>query len=53
MSARTNSLPSITPGLLLGNGGVMLPRPYGGRGYTGRDPEGHVWAFGSYDPWAE
>ncbi len=23
---------------------------YGGRGYTCRDPEGHVWSFGSYDP---
>jgi uncharacterized glyoxalase superfamily protein PhnB len=26
---------------------------YGGRGYTCRDPEGHVWSFGTYDPWAE
>lgn len=26
---------------------------YGGRGYTCRDPEGHIWTFGSYDPWAE
>ncbi len=25
---------------------------YGGRGYTCRDPEGHIWNFGSYDPWA-
>ena len=25
---------------------------YGGRGYTCRDPEGHVWNFGTYDPWA-
>ena len=24
---------------------------YGGRGYSCRDPEGHVWWFGSYDPW--
>ena len=24
---------------------------YGGRGYTCRDPEGHVWTFGSYNPW--
>src|SRR5574341_2669581 len=24
---------------------------YGGRGYTCQDPEGHVWSFGSYDPW--
>jgi len=26
---------------------------YGGRGYSCRDPEGHVWNFGSYDPWAD
>lgn len=25
---------------------------YGGRGYTARDPEGHAWSFGTYDPWA-
>ncbi len=25
---------------------------YGGRGYTCRDLEGHVWTFGSYDPLA-
>jgi len=25
---------------------------YGGRGYSCRDPEGHLWSFGSYDPWA-
>lgn len=24
---------------------------YGGRGYSCRDPEGHVWNFGTYDPW--
>jgi uncharacterized glyoxalase superfamily protein PhnB len=24
--------------------------PYGGKGYAGRDPEGHVWIFGTYDP---
>jgi uncharacterized glyoxalase superfamily protein PhnB len=24
---------------------------YGGRGFTCRDPEGHVWSVGSYDPW--
>ncbi len=23
-----------------------------GRGYACRDPEGHVWCFGDYDPWA-
>lgn len=25
---------------------------YGGRGYGARDPEGQLWSFGSYDPWA-
>jgi uncharacterized glyoxalase superfamily protein PhnB len=24
---------------------------YGSRDYTARDPEGHVWTFGIYDPW--
>ena len=24
---------------------------YGGRGYTCRDKEGHIWNFGSYNPW--
>ncbi len=24
---------------------------YGGAGYSCRDPEGHLWYFGSYDPW--
>jgi uncharacterized glyoxalase superfamily protein PhnB len=24
---------------------------YGGRDYTCRDLEGHVWTFGTYDPW--
>ena len=34
---------------------ILIPiedKPYGGRGYTCRDPEGYVWAFGSYDPWS-
>jgi uncharacterized glyoxalase superfamily protein PhnB len=25
---------------------------YGGRGYSCYDLEGHLWSFGSYDPWA-
>jgi uncharacterized glyoxalase superfamily protein PhnB len=25
--------------------------PYGGQGYTCRDPEGHIWNFGTFDPW--
>ena len=24
---------------------------YGGRGFTCRDPEGHLWSVGTYDPW--
>lgn len=24
---------------------------YGGRGFTCRDPEGHIWAVGTYNPW--
>jgi len=27
-------------------------RDYGGAGYSCLDPEGHLWSFGSYDPWA-
>ena len=25
---------------------------YGSREYAARDPEGHIWGFGTYDPWA-
>jgi uncharacterized glyoxalase superfamily protein PhnB len=24
---------------------------YGGRAFTCRDPEGHLWDIGTYDPW--
>jgi uncharacterized glyoxalase superfamily protein PhnB len=24
---------------------------YGGRGFTWRDLEGHIWSIGTYDPW--
>jgi uncharacterized glyoxalase superfamily protein PhnB len=24
---------------------------YGSREYAARDPEGHIWSFGTYDPW--
>ncbi len=30
----------------------LVDQDYGGRGYTCRDPEGHVWSFGTHDPWA-
>jgi uncharacterized glyoxalase superfamily protein PhnB len=26
-------------------------KSYGGRGFSCRDLEGHVWSFGTYDPW--
>jgi uncharacterized glyoxalase superfamily protein PhnB len=28
-------------------------RAHGGSGYTCRDLEGHLWHFGSYNPWAD
>ena len=34
---------------------IFMPpedQDYGGRVYSCRDPEGNVWSFGSYDPWA-
>jgi uncharacterized glyoxalase superfamily protein PhnB len=31
----------------------IADQAYGGRGYACRDPEGHLWWFGSYDPWQE
>lgn len=34
---------------------VVLPlktEDYGGRGYSCLDPEGNLWNFGTYDPWA-
>jgi len=35
---------------------VLMPlkdEDYGGRGFSCRDPEGHIWNFGSYDPWQD
>jgi uncharacterized glyoxalase superfamily protein PhnB len=31
----------------------ITDQDYGGRGFTCRDPEGHLWSVGSYDPWAD
>lgn len=36
--------------------GAVILRPiadqdFGGRAYMCRDPEGHIWQFGSFDPW--
>lgn len=28
-------------------------KSYGGKGFTCRDPEGHLWSVGEYDPWAQ
>jgi uncharacterized glyoxalase superfamily protein PhnB len=34
---------------------VMEPtdQPYGSRDFICRDPEGHLWSFGTYNPWTE
>ncbi len=34
---------------------IMEPeeQDYGGGAYVALDPEGNIWSFGSYDPWAE
>ncbi len=35
---------------------IVMPledRDYGGRGYSCRDLEGHIWSFGDYDPFAD
>ncbi|MGI9331560.1 MAG: VOC family protein, partial [Gammaproteobacteria bacterium] len=34
---------------------VVMPlkdEDYGGRSYSCRDPQGYLWNFGNYDPWA-
>ena len=30
----------------------IIDEEHGGRGFTCRDPEGHIWNIGTYDPWA-
>ena len=30
-----------------------VTQDYGGRDYTCKDPEGHIWSFGTYDPMAQ
>jgi uncharacterized glyoxalase superfamily protein PhnB len=35
---------------------IVMPlqdEDYGGRGFSCRDPEGHIWNFGNYDPWTD
>ncbi|MCP5051507.1 MAG: glyoxalase [bacterium] len=31
----------------------IADQDHGGRAFSCRDPEGHLWNFGSYDPWLE
>ena len=31
----------------------IVDASYGGRGYTCRDLEGHLWSFGTYNPWVQ
>lgn len=31
----------------------IADQDYGGRGYACRDIEGHLWWFGTYDPWKD
>ena len=31
----------------------VADQDYGGRLYACRDPEGHLWNFGTYDPWPQ
>lgn len=31
----------------------LTAEDYGGKNFSCRDPEGFVWNFGSYDPWAD
>ena len=31
----------------------LVDQDYGGRGYSCRDPEGHLWSFGDFDPFAD
>lgn len=30
---------------------ALKDEDYGGRGFSCRDLEGHLWSFGTYDPW--
>lgn len=32
---------------------AVRDEPHGGRAYSCRDPEGHLWNFGTYDPWLD
>jgi uncharacterized glyoxalase superfamily protein PhnB len=32
---------------------TLEEKEYGGKGYSCRDIEGHLWWFGTYDPWTD
>ena len=32
--------------------GELVEMDYGGKAFSCRDPEGHLWSVGEYDPWA-
>ena len=42
--------------IAMAQGATILEAPseqsHGGRNYLARDPEGNLWSFGTYDPWA-
>ena len=41
--------------MVAAGGDVVAPltdQDYGSRDFTVRDPEGNIWSFGTYDPWA-
>ena len=41
--------PGVTAGAIIVQD--IVDPPCGGGGYSCRDPEGHLWWFGNYDPW--
>ena len=48
-----DNLPSATCMIMLGSVLQMdiKAEDYGGRGFSCRDIEGHLWNLGTYDPW--
>jgi uncharacterized glyoxalase superfamily protein PhnB len=50
-----NSADHVYGRVLEAGGQIVLDikdEDYGGRGFTCRDPEGHIWSIGTYDPYA-
>ncbi len=51
-----NTTATIVPTLRYHDAGAevvvdIADQDHGGRMYSCRDPEGHLWNFGTYDPW--